>query len=437
MIQNKINRSNCFILLEFLAIYAVSSTVSTALDNIAIVLLILATIYEYYKNRDEKILFPERMFNVCYWPFFVLIILAAFLIGYQDSMKDTLKLVRFSVIAFFTFYFALQRQFHEHAIISGVAIGLLTICAFALQQFYQFPLGTRLAGNFAQPNNGCMILILSVPFVAMYATWKKNISFLRLLVGLATIISCAVVAMTGSRGGIMGLCLGGIILLLVQTLYVRKLAKNKLLTIWAGIFAVLICVGGTYYLYFHNHPPMFMRDYQQTEANVSVQSSQPVQQAVPATMQKKSELDIKRSYDNERILMWKSSWQMWKDHKLYGVGLWHWNEEYKAHYISTEAREPNLSFPHNIFVSFFSMTGLLGGVGYILFSIGMFIYLCYKLKQYPDDIFLNALIWSLLAVTLHGAVDVGILYRHAMILYSAYLGVGLGSVAYREQKEKE
>lgn len=436
--------TRCFIGLEFLAIYAASSTVSTALDNIAIGLLIAFTIYEYCKNRSETTIFPDLMFNICYWPFLILLILAALLIGYQDSMTETLKLVKFSIIAFGAFYFALQRQFHEHAIISGISLGLLTICAFSLQQFLTYPLGTRITANFAQPNNGCMMMILSVPFVVMYAAWQSQNLVFRILVGVTSVAGCIAVALTASRGGMLGLCLGALIFLLVQTFYVRKLSWHKLLSGYLAVAVAFLVIGGTYYLDFYQHPTVAQIHTVQTKDKQPLpkQEEPAAKPATPAAPEKGpaaqgKKMELSRSYDNERLLMWKSSWRMWQDHKLYGVGLWHWSQEYKAHYISPEAREPNLGFPHNIFVSFFSMTGLMGGIGYILFSVGMFIYLCHKLKQYPDDIFLNALIWSLLAVTLHGAVDVGILYRHAMILYSAYLGIGLASIAYTKRMQHQ
>lgn len=432
LLKSKNAISRWCLLFEFLAVYAVSATISVPLDNITIGILIALILYEYYKNRTEKIILPDKMFNICYWSFFVLIIVAALLAGYQDSMKDTMKLVRFSILAFGTFYFAMQRQYHEHAVISGIALGLLTICAYSLQQFLTLPLGSRISANFAQPNNGCMVMILSIPFVVLYATWKSKAIGIRFLAGVTAIAASIAVALTGSRGGIMGLCLGGLIFLLVHTLYIRRIPWRKLLTGYATFLLMVLCIGTTYYMNFcHSH----------TEVRPTVQQQNVTQQNQPTEDIRINsvgeQVSVNRSYDNERLLMWKSSYHMWQDHKLYGVGLWHWNEPYREHYMLPGAKEPQLSFPHSIFVSFFAMTGLLGGIGYVLFSIGMFIYLCRQLKQNPNDIFLNALIWSLLAVTLHGAVDVGILYRHAMILYSAYLGIGVGSIAYHKRMQNK
>ena len=82
---------------------------------------------------------------------------------------------------------------------------------------------------------------------------------------------------------------------------------------------------------------------------------------------------------------------------------------------------------------FFSESGSLGGIGMLFFTVGIFFYLCRLLKKNPNNIFLNALLWSFLAIMLHGQVDAGITSKFVMRLYSTYLGIGLASVAYHER----
>ena len=79
---------------------------------------------------------------------------------------------------------------------------------------------------------------------------------------------------------------------------------------------------------------------------------------------------------------------------------------------------------------FFSESGSLGGIGMLFFTVGVFLYLCKLMKKNPNNIFLNALLWSFLAIMLHGQVDAGITSKFVMRLYSTYLGIGLSSVAY-------
>ena len=121
---------------------------------------------------------------------------------------------------------------------------------------------------------------------------------------------------------------------------------------------------------------------------------------------------------------------MWQDHKLVGIGLRHWHDEYINHYILPDAKEKELTQPHNIYAYWFSQTGVVGGTGFILFTIGIFVYLCKKLRANPNDIFLNALFWAFLTVMFHGLVNNGVIDKFVMRLYSTYLGIGLASVAY-------
>ena len=66
----------------------------------------------------------------------------------------------------------------------------------------------------------------------------------------------------------------------------------------------------------------------------------------------------------------------------------------------------------------------------MFFTFGVFGYLCKKIRENPNDIFLNALFWAFLTIMLHGLVNAAILSKYVMRLYSTYLGIGLASVAY-------
>lgn len=61
------------------------------------------------------------------------------------------------------------------------------------------------------------------------------------------------------------------------------------------------------------------------------------------------------SYDIEkqggdRIYLWNSSIEMFKDRPIHGVGLRNFNQFYiSCNYMSSNAKEPDLQSPHNIF----------------------------------------------------------------------------------------
>jgi O-antigen ligase len=59
--------------------------------------------------------------------------------------------------------------------------------------------------------------------------------------------------------------------------------------------------------------------------------------------------------------LWLSSWNMFVDHPLFGVGLDNFLYQYRSRYILDAAwQEPNLNHPHNVFLDFATRLGLAG-----------------------------------------------------------------------------
>ena len=81
--------------------------------------------------------------------------------------------------------------------------------------------------------------------------------------------------------------------------------------------------------------------------------------------------------------------------------------------------------PHNVIAWFFSTTGIIGGIGYLLFVLyyGRLFYR--KLKESPDGWILYVGLWSFLAVTIQGLADAGITNKEAARLLFLLLGVSL------------
>lgn len=389
-----------FIVVQFLAIYAISSIVSNALYSITTALLFLAIVVMYWKKHSPIIL-PDKLFCCMYLPFFILIIISSVLIGYKDSLMKALDFTSWSILPFVLYYFGMQRRFFAKTLISGITAGVLTLSIYALYQYAVLPDNTRIQSYLSHPNYLAEMLELSIPFLIIYIiTAHENIKF-RVFVGISILISCFVLALTACRGAIIGLVCGAIIFLFVRLVYAGGINRKKIIGIMSAMLLISSLVVGVFHTEFTGNKGAI------------------------------------RSYDHERILLWESSYKMWSDHKITGVGLRHWQEAYLAQYISPDAKEPQLIYPHNIIMFFFSESGTLGGIGILFFTFGVFGYLSKKLKQCPDDIFLNALLWSFLAIMIHGQVDAGITSKFVMRLYSTYLGIGLASIAYHKLQCKE
>lgn len=389
----------CVIAVQILAVYAITSIVSNALYSVSTALLALVMIAIYWKTRSEAIIWPDKMFLCMYIPFFLLILLASVLVGYTDSVTKALDFTYWSVIPFALYYFTLQKKFFDKAIISGIVLGVWTLGVYALYQYMVLPDNTRIQSYLSHPNYLAQMLELSIPFLIICAASHTNLRF-RIMTVLSAVMACVVLALTASRGGLLGLVVGGIIYIFIRCFYVSKLSRKKILILCASILIACGIASGIFFMEFTGNR------------------------------------GAHRSYDYERVLLTKSSYAMWQDHKAVGVGLRHWHDSYIAHYILPDAKEKDLIQPHNMYAYWFSQTGIIGGIGFILFTIGMFFYLCHKLKNNPDDIFLNALLWAFLGIMIHGLVNNGIIDKYVMRLYSTYLGIGLASVVYHEKQIK-
>lgn len=271
---------------------------------------------------------------------------------------------------------------------------LVTFGIISLYLFFTSPLGTRITGFSNQANLYAILIESVLPYgiFTVIAMWKKTLytgkywRAVKILTCFIIVIGVISLLLTKSRGACGGFIISLLLLVVIQIL-VRKnsVSRNMKKLFFIGLLISIVCgillLRGGYF---------------------------------------------SRSYDNERILLWKSSYQMWQDHKVVGVGFSNWKSEYANKYISPQAKEPELTMPHNVFVSFFSSTGMIGGTGYLIFTIGELVFLIRKMKNTPEDLSYQAMLWAFLSITVHGFVDAGITNKFAMQIFFSYSGIVLG-----------
>lgn len=77
--------------------------------------------------------------------------------------------------------------------------------------------------------------------------------------------------------------------------------------------------------------------------------------------------DMQNQSNSERLLMWNSAWQMWKDHPLAGVGLGMYQDLEKSRYISPLAKDPNNRLhAHSNYMTLLAETGTVGVAGFVI-----------------------------------------------------------------------
>ena len=379
----------------FLALYMffIVSTISNAGRSIALGGVVLFAGY-YWAKGKRTIRFEsfaeEKRYWIVYGAFFGLLILAAFFAPTKTAIASTLKYLYWTlplwVIYISGFFFPVHKLWRD-----AVALAVIVIGAFSVHQFICVPFGTRFSAPFASPNGLAGILELCLPFGALFVVNEYKLKQKKSkkefwLNAVATTASLFVLLFTQSRGGIAGTFIGGIVLVAMKfwLKYRNNVSiKRKICIILMGIVLITGVVFSGFIL-FH------------------------------------------RAYDLERFLMIESSYHMWEDHKVFGVGLDNWGNEYKK-YVSPIAKEPNLPMPHNNVAFFFSTTGIVGGLGYCVYVLGTLAFLVKKIRENPVNLYYSAAFWAFLAIVIHGMVDSGIMNKYQMQILSANLGVALSS----------
>lgn len=373
-----------------LYIFFLCSAISNAGYSISLSLLLIFAMVEIVKKKI-KIKIPPFSFDIIYLAFFGLLIIAAVGSGEKEAIESTLQFFYYT-IPFIFLYLVFQYRFCERALQVGIFSAAVVLIGFSAYQFITLPIGTRISSIFVSPNRLPMVLEVFFPFMGSFLFMyykRENRNFIVFIeMGVVLLLTVIALLLTQSRGGIIGIAFGFLFLLIVRFSFLQTSGgKLKKGFIFLSTIIFISGIGGW------------------ATQNI-----------------------LQRSYDMERILLLKSSYEMWSDHKLYGVGFDRWDEEYQEKYISPVAKEKKLDMPHNTVAFFFSATGSVGGIGYLLFIFGTIIILVKKMIDYPENMYLQAMLWAFIAMFAHGLVDAGITNKFAARLLFGFLGITMASL---------
>lgn len=375
----------------FTFVFALSSAFSNAVFSISTVLCCLMIIYLKLWDKIDITELNIRPVMIAYLIFWISLIIPSVLLGDKYSIIKSFDYFYYSLPLIILFYMKniINGNIMDEVIVYSMSSSVLFTCGYVLACAVMLPFGTRIQGFYGNPNHFATLLILVLPFIALFLLEKKSNNFKMAYLFVALSLGIVGLVLTGSRGGILGFIIGGCIVgvakfCCLKTLNIEKIKK------YIFVFVLLTV---SFIVIFGNLNGGF-----------------------------------KRHYDMERVYLLQSSYAMWNDNKILGVGLANWHNEYIGEYILPKAVEPSLDMPHNTIAFFFSTTGIIGGIGFLLFNCILLIFLYKQMKLRPKNIYIQAMLWSLIAVNLHGFVDVGITMKSAMRLFSGLVGITLASV---------
>ena len=85
--------------------------------------------------------------------------------------------------------------------------------------------------------------------------------------------------------------------------------------------------------------------------------------------------------DNERLLIWESAFEMWKDSPILGHGIGSFEKLYQEKYILEEAKVKIRRFAHSNIFNLLAEAGILGLLSYLCLFISLFKYGFLKLEK--------------------------------------------------------
>lgn len=344
--------------------FAMLSFVSLAVGNVLLAIATLCFLIYTFKNRAAMHV-PDKKYYLAIGIFIGTMLISAFLSGdIKQGLKVWSNAWFWRLMPFFIITLAVREAERVKKVLifsfAGIAIGGLCVV-------YQGLGGdARAAGFFGNPMTfaGYLCIYLPLLFVLLF---EKSVSVRgRWFTGGLAILLSAALLFNATRGAWLAVVCTISLLLLYYLTQRKKLA--------AVILCCLLAVGAGLTQY----PPV-------------------VQRAQSIT-------DTKNQSNHERLLIWHSAYEMFKDHPVMGVGLGQYKDNYQKKYISPEAKEPFLSHAHNNFMQMLAENGLIGFAGFMTL-ISCFIGYSFKRFWQEGNPYALMMCASALALVLQGLTE--------------------------------
>lgn len=374
---------NIRLFIIFMIILALSDSISNAFTSISLAFGIIYILYDFYKKRNLHYLQIPLLIKFSICSFFISILVASIFTYNWENIDYAVKYI-YWFIPFPILFYLCKDKFSDKIIIYPIILSIVCTSIYSLYLFFILPVGSRIGGFHFNPNFYAVMLVMLIPYVLFYTI---NIMKSNKLEGIVCIVTVFLgsfsLYLTGSRGGVLAFILSCIIITFLYFSHNKNIKKMTILIFFiifiASIFLSIGFNGGIF-----------------------------------------------RSYDMERLYLLKSSYNMWCDYKLFGTGLASWDDLYQSKYILPDANE-KLIIPHNIVAWFFSATGIVGGCGFIFLTIGLLYFFTKQAFKEKNNYLYWAVIFSILGVTIHGLVDVGITMKASNRLFWALVGISTAS----------
>lgn len=314
-------------ILIFLILLSISSFISIAAGNILLGILTLCFFIKTYQKKANIDLDCKRYF-IAISLFVIAMLLSALFSGdIVYGLKRWADMWIWRFMPFVVVIFLLNNYINAQKVILTGFAGITLTSVYAV---YQGLSGmSRANGFYGHPMTLGGWFCIFLPLLLIEFFERKLLGKYYWLAGLAFCICSAGLVFNATRGAWLAVTIVCTVLLLY---YMFKSKRNLAVSI---IFIALI-------------------------STVLVNN--------PKFMHRLDTIDDFNKYQSntERILIWQSAWNMFKDHPVLGVGLGQYTENYREKYVSPLAKEPHLTHAHNNFMQMLAENGVVGFAGFVI-----------------------------------------------------------------------
>lgn len=224
---------------------------------------------------------------------------------------------------------------------------------------------------------------------------KVNILSEKLLLVISIIILLLGLYSSGSRGAFFGIFVA-VLLFIFYILYSKFARKTQVKVIY--LFKTVVILFFMVNLLFFINIGYFSKLANKNQTNIS-----------PSLL--------------SRICLWEGSVNVIKQSPILGSGL---NGFQSAHNKNKTCNNENLIYPHNIFLNFWTETGVLGLISFL----GICCYFFINLLNYEKINYLNlGIIGAFIEILFHGLLDVPYFKNDLSVLFWVILAIGLYQIS--------
>ncbi len=347
--------------------FALLSFISIALGNVLLGLTAAMFVAYTYKNK-HKLTLAQGLRPYYYTiGFFVLTMLVSALASGDVALgaKRWADLWVWRLLPFFVLTLTIKDKMSAKKILLCALTGL-TLGSLCL--IYQGLSGdVRASGFFGHPMTFAGYFCTYLPVFLVCFLDERVLGKWRWCAGAAFVLGCLALLFNATRGA--WLATAAVVLFILAYYGLRRHSKAAI-----ACLLVLACAGAA------------------------------LTQYKPFMQRLNTITDSKFQSNTERLLLWSSAWNMYKDHPLLGVGLGQYKDNYQKKYISPQAKEPDLGHAHNNFLQMLAENGTIGFSGFVVLVACLVGYSFYSFFKQGDPYALMTSM-SALALVLQGCTE--------------------------------